>query len=108
MVGKTCWTAGVRLRADGVMNTSSGPPTENNNHNKDYNNDDNKKPEMSPATAAYLMNIPRRPECNKDAFRHVFLLDFILSPASHRGRLFCTAGDVRNELQRPITHLTVE
>lgn len=43
---------GVRLWADGVMNTSSGPPAENNNHNEDYNNDDNKKPEMSPATAA--------------------------------------------------------
>lgn len=43
-------SGGVRLWADGVMNTRSGPPAENNNHNKDYNNGDNKKPEMPPAS----------------------------------------------------------
>lgn len=101
---------GLQLWADGVMKASSRtppPPAENNNHNKDCNNDDNEKPKMSQTAAAATnpMNIRQRAEWNKDTFRHVFLPDFILSLAS---RCSCPAGDVRNELQRPITHLTAE
>lgn len=61
---------------------------------------------MSQATAAASpMSIPQPAERNKDTSRHILPLDFILSPTSRR---FCTAGGVRNDLQRPITHLTAE
>lgn len=94
----------VQLWADGVMNASGRPRAENNNKNKNYNNDDDK------VVAGDRGGEPNQhPSTWRTKQRHVplcfFLLDFILSSTSRR---FCTAGDVRNELQCPITHLTAE